>query len=248
MFSADIQATPERFIKHDVIDKVLLRDLPGIYGIQDTQELNALFTTLAFNTSQEVSLEELSKRSGVAKNTIKRYLEYLQAAFLLHIVHRLDRSSRRFQRANFFKVYLTNPSMRSALFAPVTKDELTMGALAETAVFSQWPHEQVNSLYYGRWKAGEVDLVSLDPKTQQAEWIVEVKWTDRCVERPMKELKQLIQFCHTNNLTHATVTTRHMFGQMMLESVSIQFIPTSLYCYHIGAQAIQGNVLENIHL
>ncbi len=248
MFSADIQATPERFIKQDVIDKVLLRDLPGIYGIQDTQELNALFTTLAFNTSQEVSLEELSKRSGVAKNTLKRYLEYLQAAFLLHVVHRLDQSSRRFQRANFFKVYLTNPSMRSALFAPVTADELTMGALAETAVFSQWPHEQVNHLYYGRWKTGEVDLVSLDPKTQQAEWVVEVKWTDRCVERPMKELKPLIQFCHTNNLTHATVTTRHMFGQMMLESVNIQFLPTSLYCYHIGAQAIQGNILKDIRL
>lgn len=29
---------------------VLLRDHPGLYGIQDIQELNYLFTTMAFNT------------------------------------------------------------------------------------------------------------------------------------------------------------------------------------------------------
>ena len=72
IFSETIQSDPGRFIKSDIIDKVLLRDLPGLYGIQDIQELNYLFTTLAFNTANEVSLEALSKSSGVAKNTIKK--------------------------------------------------------------------------------------------------------------------------------------------------------------------------------
>ena len=71
IFSPQIQSDPARFIKSDIIDKVLLRDLPSLYGISDIQELNYLFTTLAFNTANEVSLEELSKNSGVAKNTIK---------------------------------------------------------------------------------------------------------------------------------------------------------------------------------
>jgi predicted AAA+ superfamily ATPase len=108
MFSKAIQADPGRFIKSDIIDRVLLRDLPSLYGIQDIQELNYLFTTLAYNTANEVSLEHLSQTSGVAKNTIKRYIEYLEAAFLIKLVHRIDRNSRHFQRANFFKVYLTN--------------------------------------------------------------------------------------------------------------------------------------------
>ena len=46
------------------IEKVLLRDLPGLYGIQDVQELNDLLT-LAFNTAGEVSLEALAQNSGV---------------------------------------------------------------------------------------------------------------------------------------------------------------------------------------
>jgi len=75
--------------------------------------------------------------SGVAKNTIKRYVEYLEAAFLIKVVHRIDESASRFRRARTFKVYLTNPSMRAALFAPVGADSPEVGALAETAVFSQ---------------------------------------------------------------------------------------------------------------
>lgn len=30
----------ERYVKNDIIDKVLLRDLPSLYGIKDVQELN----------------------------------------------------------------------------------------------------------------------------------------------------------------------------------------------------------------
>src|SRR5262249_40583459 len=54
IFAEAIQADPARFIKSDIVDKVLLRDLPSLYGIQDIQELNYLFTTLAFNTANEV--------------------------------------------------------------------------------------------------------------------------------------------------------------------------------------------------
>ena len=67
-------------------------------------------------------MDELSKSSGVAKNTIRRYLEYLEAAFLIRRVYRVDQNAKRFKRAVTFKVYLANPSMRSALFGPVTGD------------------------------------------------------------------------------------------------------------------------------
>lgn len=51
--SEDIQQAPERFIKSDIIEKVLLRDIPQLYGITSVPDLNSLFTTLAFNTAQE---------------------------------------------------------------------------------------------------------------------------------------------------------------------------------------------------
>ena len=116
IFSEKIQANPGRYIRSDIVDKVLLRDLPSLYGIQDVQELNSLFTTLAYHSGNEVSLETLSRASGVEKYLLKKYLEYLEAAFLIRIIHRIDDNSRKFRRANFYKIYLTNPSLRSALF------------------------------------------------------------------------------------------------------------------------------------
>jgi predicted AAA+ superfamily ATPase len=68
VLSITAQKDSVRYIKSDIIDKVLLRDLPSIYGIADVQELNALFTTIAYNTGNEISLESLSQSSGVSGN------------------------------------------------------------------------------------------------------------------------------------------------------------------------------------
>lgn len=236
IFSEEIQQDPHRFIKSDVIDKVLLRDLPSLYGIDNIQDLNYLFTNLAFNTANEVSLQELSQGSGVAKNTIKRYIEYLEAAFLIRMVHRVDRSAKRFKRANFFKVYLTNPSIRSALFAPVKADDEGMGALVETAIFSQWFHSGL-PLYYGRWKEGEVDIVSLNQATGKAQWAVEVKWSDRFYKYPDK-LRSLLHFCHSQNLLSTRVTTRTLQGKKTIKNVIFEFEPSSLYCFSLGYNII----------
>lgn len=237
VFSPEIQKDPGRFVKNDIIDKVLLRDLPGLYGIQDIQELNYLFTTLAYNTANEISLEKLSRNSGVAKNTIKRYIEYLEAAFLIRIIHRVDRTAKRFKRANFFKVYLTNPSIRAALFAPVVPPDDAMGSLVETAIFAQWFHSNM-ALHYARWGGGEVDIVHLGAK-QKAEWAVEVKWTDRFYDHP-DELKSLLQFCRAHEMQRAMVTTETMTGNRTLNNVTLEFTPASLYCYMLGFSIVQG--------
>ena len=235
IFSPVIQADPARFIKSDIIDKVLLRDLPSLYGIGDIQELNYLFTTLAFNTANEISLGELSQNSGVAKNTIKRYIEYLEAAFLIKVVHRVDHSAKRFHRANFFKVYLTNPSMRAALFSPVKPDDGAIPYLAETAIFAQWFHSST-TLYYARWHDGEVDMVMLGNKQKPA-WAVEVKWSDRVCSDP-KELENIVSFCQANKLSDTLVTSKTKSMTTNVDNVAIRFVPASVYCYTVGYNII----------
>ena len=235
VFSPAIRTDPARYIGADIVDKVLLRDLPSLYGIQDVQELNALFMTLVFNTAQEVSLEDLSQRSGVTKPTIKRYLEYLEAAFLIRIVHRIDRNARRFRRITSFKVYVTTPALRCALFGPVTAEDEEMGPIAETAVFSQWFHADLN-LHYARWRNGEVDIVLLD-REQRPDWCVEVKWSNRHFRNP-EILKGLKQYALQHSRALLLATTRTEIGHSKLwYGTSVHFIPTSFYCYVVGHKA-----------
>jgi predicted AAA+ superfamily ATPase len=68
----------------------LLKDLPSLYGIGDTQELNRFFNVLAFNTGNELGPEALSKHSGITTAKLNDYLEYLEAAYLIRRVQRID--------------------------------------------------------------------------------------------------------------------------------------------------------------
>lgn len=238
IFNQEIQSNPDRFMRADIIDKVLLRDLPGLYGIQDVQELNSLFTTIAWNSGQECSIDELSKSSGVKKTVLRQYLSYLEAAFLLHIVKRVDQKAGRFQRDNFFKIYLTNSSLRSALFAPITAEADGMGAIVETAIFSQWMQRTQFIPYYARWKNGEVDLVNISRKTNRPDWAVEIKWSNRYFEAP-NELKRLTTFCHENKLAMALATTIDKSGIKEYNNIQIQYLPASIYAYNVGRNTLE---------
>jgi predicted AAA+ superfamily ATPase len=164
-----IRSNAEQFIKNDIIDKVLLNDLPSLYGITKIQELKTLFAFLAYNAGNEASLENIAQGLEMPKPTIKRYIEYLESAFLIIKVSNVDDNCKSPKRERNFKVYLNNPSMRAAFFAPVlATDKQKIGQLAECAIFSQWQHSPYfGNLRYARWRDGEVDIAYLNPGTQK---------------------------------------------------------------------------------
>lgn len=237
VLSEKIQSDMSRYVKNDIIDKVLLRDLPSLYGIRDVQELNRFFTYIAYNTGNEFSYETMSRESGIQKDTLKKYLEYLEAAFLIKVLNKVDINAKRLKRVTSFKVYLTNPSLRTALFSPVSETDDEMGNMIETAVLSQWMHREKLDLTYARWKdgrkEGEVDLVLVDDKKYKPIWGVEIKWSNRYFEKP-QELKSLIQFCKANSFENALVTSIDQTGIKTVENLTFSFLPASVYSYNIG--------------
>lgn len=244
IFSKLMQENPGRYIKQDIIDKILLRDLPSLYGISDVQELNSLFTMIAYNTGNEFSLEELSQSSvGISKSEIKNYIEYLEAAFLIKRVKRVNENAKKFKRDNFFKIYLTNASLRAALFSPLSDKDDMFGNLVETAIFAQWMHRVGFIPYYSRWRGGEVDMIKLSSKKQKPTWAVEIKWSNRFAEKP-RELKSLIKFCKANNLKSALVTTIDKEAQVTCDGIDLTFIPAATYSYNVGLKTISSTTKD----
>lgn len=240
-----IQNNVQQFLGRDIIDKVLLRDLPSLYGIQDIQELNRLFTTIAYHSGQEISLDGLAQSSGVAKNTISKYLEYLEAAFLIVRIRRVDDTGKTFQRMRNFKAYLTNPSMRAALFSSLADGDEAMGPMAETAIFSQWFHSNLMSdIHYARWKSGrqdrEVDLVRVDSARRKPVWAYEIKWSDRFATQRPGELSGLIDFAKRNKDLPVGATSRTITAETTVDGVTIQHFPCALHCYQIGKNVSEG--------
>ncbi len=238
VINPSIRQQSKRYVKEDIIDKVLLRDLPSLYGINDIQELNRLFTVLAYNTGNEVSPEELSQSSGVKKHILQNYLDYLEAAFLIVRVSKVNETGKHFKRQRQFKIYLTNPSMRAALFKPIKDGDDLMGNLAETAIFSQWFHSpEMDLIRYARWSGaagGEVDIVKLGADLKPS-WAYEIKWSDAFFDQP-KKLKSLVKFAQKNKLKESGVgsSTKTKSGDNTVADVKIRFFPCSLHCYQIG--------------
>ena len=245
VFSEKIQENPGQFIRHDIIDKVLLRDLPSLYGIQDVQELNSLFTMIAYHSGSQFSYETMSKESGVRKDLLRKYISYLEAAFLIRVIHRTDDNAKRYQRETSFKIYLTNPSLRCALFQPIKVTDDEIGDMVETAVYAQWiPRQSTDSVIsFANWRLnkktqGEVDIVGIDIGRQKPQWAVEIKWSDRYTERP-GELESLLWYMPKNGLTDAIVTSKTVTMMKKMDDVVLHFIPVACYTYTVARNTLK---------
>ena len=238
VLNESIRANPEQFIRNDIIDKVLLKDLPSLYGIQEIQELNKLFTFLAYNAGNEASLENISQESGISKPTIKRYMEYLESAFLILKLSNVDDNCRSLKRERNFKVYLNNPSMRAALFAPVERDDpQRIGHLTECAIFSQWQHSTMfSNLRYARWRGeGEVDIVFLAGPKHLPQWIGEVKWSDRISRNRWEEVRSLQTLLRKHrSIRSVFFTTKTVTDSFEIDGRCCTVSPSALYCYTVG--------------
>lgn len=243
VFSEKIQENPGQFIRHDIIDKVLLRDLPSLYGIQDVQELNSLFTMIAYHSGGQFSYEAISKESGVRKDLLKRYISYLEAAFLIRVIHRTDDNAKKYQRETSFKIYLTNPSLRCALFQPIKVTDEEIGDMVETAVYAQWIPRPGVDISYANWRLnkkmqGEVDIVGIDVGKQKPQWAVEVKWSDRYANHP-GELESLLWYMPKNGLTDAIVTSETVAVMKKMDSVVLHFMPVACYAYTVAYNTLR---------
>jgi uncharacterized protein len=244
----DIRNNPEQFIKNDIIEKVLLKDLPTLYGIGNTQELNRLFTFLAYNAGQEASYENVSQVSEISKASVRKYIEYLESAFLIIKIPTVNDTCRTMQRERNFKVYLNNPSMRAALFSPVSPDDSALiGHLAESAVFSQWQHSfAFKQLRYARWRnEGEVDIVLLDSANDRPFWIGEIKWSDRAQRSVWSETKSMRYLLSKHaTIKSAFLTSKTYQDETTLIERPLRIWPTALYCYMVGKNTTSEGQLE----
>ena len=229
-------------LKKDILDKVLLRDLPSLYGVADIRELYKLFNYLAFNSGAEASLENISQSWGIDKRQLSKYLEYLEAAYLIKRVYPVGRTPRKPQRVRQFKVYLTHPTLRALLFSPLANlnSDEEMGPIIETAVAAQFMFGESFTPYYARWEGGEIDFIQVAPQDFSVQEAMEIKWSNTAWRKGDKR-RTIVKFCQVNGLQHAILTSASVLNLSTVTQDSIQsddrpvpqisVIPVAVLCY-----------------
>ena len=226
------------FVRDGIPERVLHKDLASLAGVNDAQELNRLFAILALNTAREVTMEELATAAGIAKNTLRKYLDYLEGAFLIRRLARVDRLAKRFQRAVAFKVHLTAPCLYAALFGPVPADDLRFPRLAETALAAQWlGGAGVGNLAYASWRGGVVDLLTMAAAGNRPERAFEIDWGDAYGKGGGKP-RTLVEFVDgTNAHARAYILTRSLARPAAMAGIDVTLVPLALYAYWLGRGA-----------
>lgn len=221
------------FVRDHLADRILHRDVAGLFGISNIQEVNRLFAVLVQNTAAELGIEELAKETGIAKNTVRKYLDYLENAFLIRRLGRVDKDAKPYKRAVAFKVLLTTPVFHTALFGPADPDDDVFSRLVETALAGQWlGTESAADLAYAGWRSGRVDLLASNRGRHGPDLLFEIDWNDHYGRPGTRGPESIAEFArHNKAKAQVTVLTRSIARPGVMRGVEIKLVPVALYCY-----------------
>jgi len=242
LWSKKAQISMPQFLKTDILQKVIQSPLTYVNGVHNLSDLFALLYQIALNSGCEFSLEQLSQQLGnIEKNTIKKYLKYLESIFVIQIIQRVDLNGKPYERVNYMKIYLTNPTLRSVILAPISATDSVMNHLLETAIFSQWVLKSGQDVFYAGWvngrMQGNVEMIGKSPIDKEYHWALKIQWNNRYYES-FFDLKSLFTYCETNKLNAALVTTIDKSGSKISNKVKYHFIPAALYVYSLGYDSL----------
>lgn len=172
----------EKFLL-ELVDSLLIKDILTFRDVKGSDVILKLLRLLAFQIGNEVSMEELGNSLGISKNTVVRYLDLLEKAF---VIFRLDGFSRNLRNEinKKSKYYFYDVGVRNALINNFNSLELRddIGKLWENFVIVERKKqlsyaEDYRNLYFWRtWEGKEIDLVEEKNGKFTA---FEMKWNEK---------------------------------------------------------------------
>lgn len=151
------------------ITTILQRDVRDLAAIESLTDMPRLLALLAARSGSLLNMSELSRSSGIAHTTLRRYLSLLEATFLLQLLPAWSTNlSKRLVKSP--KIHLIDAGLAAHLTGQTPPQPLLYGHLLETFVVMElrkqmgWNETRI-SLFHFRTSAGrEVDIVIEDAR------------------------------------------------------------------------------------
>lgn len=226
----------QRMLREDIVDKALKRDLPSIYGIRNTSDIEKLFLYLCYNSSNIINIQALSKEfDGVSRNTLEKYIGYLEGANLIYISPLINVDGKQLLKSQN-KIYIADAAIRNAV---LMKDDITnspedLGIIAETAVY-----KHIKAFYYdastkiGYYRGGnknnEIDVVVQSQKHLPI--MIEVKYREQAKIRESDAIVTLANVTQPNLVITKNATD---FGEIHYGDKVLYRIPAPAFLYLLG--------------
>lgn len=183
---ADNDILVQQIMREDIVDKVLKRDLPALYNIRNSIELERIFLYLCNVSSEIVSYDTIAKElNGVSRPTVENYIKYLESANLIYISDPVNVEGKKVLKSKP-KIYIADAAIRNAVLMnnEILSDSTEMGKVVETAVYKHvhnfYYQKSAFVGYYRATQAGkekEVDVVT--ELANKDKILIEVKYREQ---------------------------------------------------------------------
>jgi len=118
-----------KYIKESILEKVIYRDIPGLFKTKDTQTIASLLNIFMEEPGQLIDISELANDLKISRQTVSKYLSYLEDSFLIKKLYNYSKNRRKIER-KLKKYYPTIISPELAF----KEDQLSKSKVFEWAV------------------------------------------------------------------------------------------------------------------
>ena len=169
-------------------DSYLFKDILELENIRNADKLTDLLKLLAFQIGHEVSLNELGNTLGLAKQTVERYLDLLEKAFVIKKVRGFSRNLRS-EISKSSRYYFLDNGIRNALINNFNyiSSRNDIGMLWENFLFL----ERIKKCHYSRiftnvyfWRTYNREEIDLVEEREGQLWGYEFKWGSKRPKPP----------------------------------------------------------------
>lgn len=173
----------------DVVNSYLLKDLFTYDGIKNSIKLIDLLKLISYQIGGLVSVQELGKQLGIAKNTVEKYLDLLTKVYVLHNVRGYSRNLRK-EIVKTSKWYFLDNGIRNAIISNFNSIEIRndIGQLWENYIISErlkyqnYTRMAVNNYFWRTYDRQEIDWVE---EREGKLFGYELKWKKDKVKPPV---------------------------------------------------------------
>lgn len=233
--SDDVYA--QRVLREDIVDKALKRDLPAIYSIRNTNDIEKVFLYLCYNSSNIISIQAICKELEVNRATLEKYIKYLESANLIYISELIHMSSKQILKSQN-KIYISDAAIRNAVLMKddITNDATELGIIAETAVYKHVKAFSYDGLakvgyFRGGDKNKEIDIV-VEFHQMSTPIMIEVKYRE---DSKITEKDLIVEFSESSRPNLVVTKKIDDFGLFRYgNGKKIYKIPAPVFLYLLG--------------
>jgi len=218
-FPAAVLGKNKQEILLNYMGDILSRDIVERYNIKKVNNLKTLSKYYMTNCASLISFNSIKGFINMPVDTVERYSEYLNNAFLFFYLKRFSYSLKE-QEKNPRKVFCIDSGLRNAVSMGFTEDR---GKVLENIVFLKFL-QKGNEVYYWRDKQGyEVDFIVVEGG--KVTGVYQVSYSVREARTKTRETNALIRALICFDLNEGTIITENQETEETLKGFRIRYMP-----------------------